>query len=106
MLLVGRSEDKLKATTQEIGAAGYYVLDTGDIASIPSFIEKITSEHPELDCLINNAGVQRPFQVLGPDYGFDLCRLPIRRSTSISAGRCTCPSDSSRTTSTTCRTAP
>lgn len=72
VLLVGRSEDKLQATTKEIGAAGYYVLDTGDIASILSFIEKITSEHPELDCLINNAGVQKPFQVLGPDYGFDL----------------------------------
>ncbi|WVR07334.1 hypothetical protein IAU60_004375 [Kwoniella sp. DSM 27419] len=72
VLLAGRSEDKLKATTREIGAEGYYVLDTGDVQSIPSFIEKITSEHPDLDCLINNAGVQRPLQVLGPEYDFDL----------------------------------
>lgn len=48
------------------------MLDTGDIASIPSFVDKIISEHPELDCIINNAGVQRPLEVLGPDYDFDL----------------------------------
>ncbi|KAK8846561.1 hypothetical protein IAR55_005647 [Kwoniella newhampshirensis] len=72
VLLAGRSESNLKSTTSEIGAAGYYVLDTGDIPSIPSFISKITSEHPELDCLINNAGVQKPLQILGPDYDFSL----------------------------------
>ena len=27
-----------------------------------------------MDCLINNAGVQRPFQVLGPEYEFDLTK--------------------------------
>lgn len=41
----------------------YYVLDTGDIAAIPQFVKKITSEHPDLDCLVNNAGVQRPLDV-------------------------------------------
>ncbi|CCT74968.1 related to oxidoreductase [Fusarium fujikuroi IMI 58289] len=46
VLLAGRTESNLKSTTQEIGAAG---------------------EHPELDCLINNAGVQRPIDVLKND---------------------------------------
>ncbi|EWZ48924.1 hypothetical protein FOCG_07335 [Fusarium oxysporum f. sp. radicis-lycopersici 26381] len=64
VLLAGRTESNLKSTTKEIGAAGYYVLDTGKISDIPEFIMKITSEHPELDCLINNAGVQRPIDVL------------------------------------------
>ena len=36
------------------------MLDTGDTSSIAPFISKITKEHSELDCLINNAGVQRP----------------------------------------------
>jgi short-subunit dehydrogenase involved in D-alanine esterification of teichoic acids len=35
-------------------------------------VKRLISEHPDVDCLINNAGVQRPFQVLGPTYGFDL----------------------------------
>ncbi|KAF4456340.1 hypothetical protein F53441_1499 [Fusarium austroafricanum] len=67
VLLAGRTESNLKSTTQEIGAAGYYVLDTGKTADIPAFVRKITSAHPELDCLINNAGVQRPIEVLKHD---------------------------------------
>lgn len=39
------------------------MLDTGDIPNIKSLLEKITKEHPDLDCLINNAGVQRPLDV-------------------------------------------
>lgn len=74
VIIAGRTEAKLRETAQEIGAKAYYVLDTGDTSSISPFIQKITKEHPDLDCLINNAGVQRPFQILGPDYSFDLSK--------------------------------
>ncbi|KAI0179792.1 NAD(P)-binding protein [Hypoxylon sp. FL1284] len=63
VIIAGRTESKLRTTVKEIGAAGYYVLDTGFISDIPAFINRITSDHPELDCLVNNAGVQRPLQV-------------------------------------------
>lgn len=63
VIICGRTEEKLKAASKELGALDYYVLDTGDIKSIPSFIEKMIKQHPELDCLINNAGVQRPLDV-------------------------------------------
>jgi short-subunit dehydrogenase involved in D-alanine esterification of teichoic acids len=63
VIIAGRTESNLQSSAKEIGAAAYYVLDTGDVASIPKLIEKITSEHPDLDCLINNAGVQRPLDV-------------------------------------------
>lgn len=39
------------------------MLDTGSTSSIPSFVQKVTKEYPEIDCLINNAGVQRPLEV-------------------------------------------
>jgi short-subunit dehydrogenase involved in D-alanine esterification of teichoic acids len=74
VLIVGRTESNLKSTSSEINATGYYVLDTGDIASVPSFVSTVISEHPDVDCLINNAGVQRPLQVFGPDYDFDLAK--------------------------------
>ncbi|PQE25806.1 short-chain dehydrogenase protein [Rutstroemia sp. NJR-2017a BBW] len=77
VIIAGRTESKLQETAKEIGATAYYVIDTGDIPSISSFIEKITKEHPELNCLINNAGVQRPFEFPGSggkDYGFDLAK--------------------------------
>ncbi|RAL15378.1 putative short-chain dehydrogenases/reductase [Aspergillus homomorphus CBS 101889] len=64
VIIAGRTESKLKETAQEIGATAYYVLDTGRVDQFPSFIAQITSEHPDLDCLINNAGVQRPLKLL------------------------------------------
>ncbi|WWC63096.1 uncharacterized protein I303_105695 [Kwoniella dejecticola CBS 10117] len=76
VIIAGRTEKSLAETAKEINATGYYVLDTGDIASIPAFVSKIAKEHPDLDCLINNAGVQRPLEVTcSPGYegyGFDL----------------------------------
>jgi short-subunit dehydrogenase involved in D-alanine esterification of teichoic acids len=74
VLLVGRSESTLSETCKEINAAGYYTLDVGDTSSLPAFVDKVIKEHPDLDCLINNAGVQKPLQVLGPDYDFDLSK--------------------------------
>ncbi|PYI03121.1 putative short-chain dehydrogenases/reductase [Aspergillus sclerotiicarbonarius CBS 121057] len=64
VLLAGRTESKLKTALQETGAADYYVFDTGDVATIPAFIARVTAEHPDLDCLINNAGVQRPLNIM------------------------------------------
>lgn len=83
VIIVGRTESKLESTASEIGAEAYYTLDTGHVKSIPSFVEKVTQEHPEVDCLINNAGVQRPFQALGPDYDFDLAKADQEIDTNI-----------------------
>ena len=63
VIIAGRTESNLQASAKEIGATAYYVLDTGKVSSIPDFVAKITKEHPDLDCLINNAGVQRPLDV-------------------------------------------
>lgn len=83
VIIAGRTEDSLKKTADEIGAKAYYVLDISKTSSISGFVDKIVSEHPELDCVINNAGVQRPFQILGPDYGFDLSKADQEIDTNI-----------------------
>ncbi|KAI0475385.1 putative short-chain dehydrogenases/reductase [Xylariaceae sp. FL0804] len=67
VLIAGRTEANVRSTAEELGAAGYYVLDTGRVSEVPDFVRRITSEHPELDCLINNAGVQRPLDVTAQD---------------------------------------
>ncbi|KAH9904279.1 short-chain dehydrogenase [Xylariomycetidae sp. FL2044] len=67
VILVGRTESNLQSTAKEIGAAAHYVLDTGAVSEISSFIKRITADHPDLDCLVNNAGVQRPLEVLKQD---------------------------------------
>lgn len=63
VIIAGRTESKLQEAVEEIGAAAYYVLDTGEVSAIPSFIEKLILEHPDIDCLVNNAGVQRPLDI-------------------------------------------
>lgn len=72
VIIAGRTEASLKKTATEIGAKDYYVLDVSNISAISGFVKDIVSKHSELDCVINNAGVQRPFQILGPDYDFNL----------------------------------
>ncbi|WVQ68298.1 uncharacterized protein L199_006505 [Kwoniella botswanensis] len=72
VLLAGRTESTLKDTASEIGATGYYVLDTGSsLDEISHTVQQIIKDHPDVDCLINNAGVQRPLHVLSKDYKFD-----------------------------------
>ncbi|KAI1284154.1 NAD(P)-binding protein [Xylaria sp. FL0933] len=69
VVIAGRTESNLQTASKEIGAAAYYVLDTGAVSEIPAFTRKVISEHPDLDCLVNNAGVQRPLSVtdMAPD---------------------------------------
>jgi len=64
IIIAGRTKSKLQDAAKKLEHnTAYYVLDTGDVKAIPAFIKKVTSEHPEVDCLINNAGVQRPLDV-------------------------------------------
>ncbi|KAH7339055.1 hypothetical protein B0J17DRAFT_598084 [Rhizoctonia solani] len=68
--LAGRTESNLAQTVKEIGAAGYFVVDVGNIPSLPAFVEKVTKEAPEIDCLLNNAGIQKPLNFeKGADLG-------------------------------------
>ncbi|KAK1244808.1 hypothetical protein MKX08_004437 [Trichoderma sp. CBMAI-0020] len=67
VILVGRTRSKLEATSKEIGAAAYYVLDTGKVQDIAPFITRVLSDHPDVDCLVNNAGVQRPLDMVNDD---------------------------------------
>jgi short-subunit dehydrogenase involved in D-alanine esterification of teichoic acids len=83
VIIAGRTEASLKKTASEIGAKDYFVLDVSNIPAISGIVKDVVSKHPELDCIINNAGVQRPFQILGPDYDFDLDRADQEIDTNI-----------------------
>lgn len=64
VIIVGRTEKTLVESTEKLGhGTTYYVLDTGKIADISSFCQKVIKEHPEVDCLINNAAVQKPLYI-------------------------------------------
>src|SRR3954452_5285925 len=59
-LLVARSADKLEETKHEIEAAGgaayTYSADLSELDSIEALVEKMLSDHPAIDMLVNNAG--------------------------------------------------
>lgn len=63
VIIAGRTESNLKVAAEEIGAVAYYVFDQGSISSIPEFVNRVVSEHPDLDCVINNAAIQEPLKV-------------------------------------------
>lgn len=69
--IAGRTESNLSATAKEIGAAGYFVVDFSKLTTLPAFVEKVTKEAPEVDCLLNNAGVQVK------TYLFEQLKYPI-----------------------------
>lgn len=70
VILAGRTESNLKEAAQKLGGnVPYYVIDTGKIGEIKQHVDKVVKEHPEVDCLINNAGVQRPLEVTKLDLG-------------------------------------
>jgi len=64
VIIVGRTESKLQEAAKSLGHdTSYYTLDTGKISDIAPFAEKVVKEHPEIDCIVNNAGVQRPLKI-------------------------------------------
>jgi NAD(P)-dependent dehydrogenase (short-subunit alcohol dehydrogenase family)/thioester reductase-like protein len=60
VLLVARGLDQLEETCQEIlatgGSAYMYPADISDPESVDALIEKVQSDHPRIDVLVNNAG--------------------------------------------------
>jgi NAD(P)-dependent dehydrogenase (short-subunit alcohol dehydrogenase family) len=60
LMLVSRTEDKLKEIQSEIEAEGgkawVYPTDLSDLDAIAAMLEKVLAEHGRVDILINNAG--------------------------------------------------
>ena len=58
VVLVGRREAELVAAAASLGErAAYIVHDITQVAGAPAFVERVTREHGEVTCLVNNAGV-------------------------------------------------
>lgn len=69
VVVVGRRQDKLDSFVSSHGSdkASAISLDITDLASIPSFASRVTKEHPDLDFVLVNSGIQRGFDFTRPD---------------------------------------
>jgi uncharacterized oxidoreductase len=59
IIIAGRREDVLKKTCGANPGMSYIRMDVTDAASIRSGAAEVTSRFPKLNCVINNAGIQR-----------------------------------------------
>ena len=70
VIIVRRTESNLQTASKELGnGTSYYVLNTGSIKDILSSAQKVIKEYLEVDCLINNVGVQRELYIEDFDLG-------------------------------------
>ena len=59
VIISGRREQALKKICGAHAGMRYYVLDVTDLRSIRSVAEKAIADFPKLNCVFNNAGVQK-----------------------------------------------
>jgi short-subunit dehydrogenase len=55
-VLVGRSEDRLRKVAEKVGGE-YEVCDVADREAVARMAASVTSRHPEIGLLVNNAGI-------------------------------------------------
>jgi NAD(P)-dependent dehydrogenase (short-subunit alcohol dehydrogenase family) len=70
VVVVGRSESKTTAVAAELGA-DYFVVDYSDLSQVRAVADKIRSEYPRIDVLLNNAGLMVHKVHATPD-GFEM----------------------------------
>jgi NAD(P)-dependent dehydrogenase (short-subunit alcohol dehydrogenase family) len=57
-IVIGRSEEKLKATKEKLGELCVVVsFDLNDLPAIPQLVNHLYNEHSNIDILVNNAGI-------------------------------------------------
>jgi 3-oxoacyl-[acyl-carrier protein] reductase len=81
--LMGRTAASLEATAKEVAALGvkvtYATADVGDINAVNTAVQQLTKELPEIDILINNAGIASfgGFMDLSPEEWENIVRVNL-----------------------------
>jgi NAD(P)-dependent dehydrogenase (short-subunit alcohol dehydrogenase family) len=70
VVVVGRSESKTTAIAAELGA-DYFVADFADLSQVRALADKMRSEYPRIDVLLNNAGLMVKNPDVTPD-GYEM----------------------------------
>ncbi len=68
VIIAGRRQAALDQITAETPAITGYPLDVTDAAAITAFAARVVAAHPDLNVLINNAGIMLAEDLTTPDY--------------------------------------
>lgn len=81
--LMGRTSSSLEAVAQEVAALGvnvtYAIADVGNINAVDAAVQQLTKDLPEIDILINNAGIASfgGFMDLSPEEWENIVRVNL-----------------------------
>jgi short-subunit dehydrogenase involved in D-alanine esterification of teichoic acids len=66
---VGRRQERLDRLVQTIGPekCSAVKFDITNLSEIPAFASKVTAEHPDIDAIVINSGIQRSFNFAKPE---------------------------------------
>lgn len=67
VIVCGRDENKLHRAVAENPGLAAYACDVGKQADREVLVRRVTGEHPKLNVVINNAGIQRRVQLAEPE---------------------------------------
>lgn len=68
VIIAGRRKELLEAVAAEHSGIEALVLDVADPASIASAYDTVTREHPDLNVLVNMAGIMQPENLRDPSF--------------------------------------
>ena len=60
VVIAGRRQEPLQEVVEANPGIEYLTLDQGDAADITRFAAELVDRYPDLNVLVNNAGIQRP----------------------------------------------
>jgi NAD(P)-dependent dehydrogenase (short-subunit alcohol dehydrogenase family) len=66
VVVIGRAQSKTAALAAELDA-DYFVADFADLSQVRALVQKLSSQYPRIDVLLNNAGVMAGKNQLTPD---------------------------------------
>ncbi|PSK60734.1 Zinc-type alcohol dehydrogenase-like protein [Elsinoe australis] len=86
VVVVGRRKENLDKFVQSHGSdkATSLQFDITDLSGIPKFADSVTSEHPDLDCVFINSGIQRGFNFADPS-SVDLSMIGTEMTTNYTS---------------------
>lgn len=67
VIVTGRRQDRLDAFVAKHPGSSGVVVDITKFDDIPSFVTSVTQQHPDIDSVVLNAGIQRPFNFAKPE---------------------------------------
>ncbi|KIW10283.1 hypothetical protein PV08_11245 [Exophiala spinifera] len=61
VIITGRRAERLQALKSELPGLETYIMDNTDIASLPAHVQTFTTQHPDIDTVWVNSGIQYTF---------------------------------------------